>query len=100
MASESEVLSDENYRRFAQKAIEKYAEKGMVIDSLMWSQVIGRYEAALLASQAARVNQGGPVVVLKPETWHDAKELLRRALHPGDDSLGKDIETFFAAVKS
>jgi hypothetical protein len=100
MASDPEVLSDENYRRFAQKAIEKYSEKGMLIDSMMWAQVIGRYEAALLARQAAQVNDGGQAVFLKPETWHDAKELLRRAAGSGDGTLAKDIEAFLLGVKS
>lgn len=99
---DGDVLSDENYRRFAQKAIEKYSQKEMLIDAMMWSQIIGRYEKALqtlLAREAASVGGGGPVTFLSPEKWTDAKELLRRSATSWSSGLAEEIETFLKAVK-
>jgi len=40
-------LSRDNYRQFAQRAIEAYERKGMLVDALLWSGIIGHYEASL-----------------------------------------------------
>jgi hypothetical protein len=43
----AEPLTEANYRETARRAIDKYYEKGMIIDSLLWSTIIGFYEAEL-----------------------------------------------------
>lgn len=40
-------LSRENYRQFAKKAIRQYEKNNMLVDTLLWSEIIGYYEAEL-----------------------------------------------------
>jgi hypothetical protein len=40
-------LTKDNYREVAAAAIQKYAEQGKPIDSLLWSAIIGFYNDAL-----------------------------------------------------
>ncbi len=51
-AAPNETLTAENYREWAKSIIAKYDEKGMIFDSMVWSQVIGHYERALSDAQA------------------------------------------------
>lgn len=44
------VLSEENFREYAQKAIKTYEEKNMVIDAIVWSGIIAHYNRALDAA--------------------------------------------------
>jgi hypothetical protein len=44
---ESKKIDETNYREVAQQAIRKYEEKNMAIDAIVWSTIIGFYEAAL-----------------------------------------------------
>jgi hypothetical protein len=46
-AAESKPINSSNYRTTAQKMIEKYESMGLIVDALLWSHVIGLYEAAL-----------------------------------------------------
>lgn len=41
----SEELDKSNYREFAKKAIQKYLDKNMLVDAMVWSKIIGFYEA-------------------------------------------------------
>ncbi|MDE2102676.1 MAG: hypothetical protein KGL39_35860, partial [Patescibacteria group bacterium] len=41
------TIDESNFRECAQQAIEKYKNSGMVLDALVWSRIIGLYEAAL-----------------------------------------------------
>ena len=62
------TLSESNYRDFAKRIIEKYSEKNMIIDALLWAQVIGFYEAALenaAFEQSMREANPPPPPVLK-----------------------------------
>jgi hypothetical protein len=40
-------LDETNFREWAQRMIEQYVSKGMVIDSLVWARIIGLYNEAL-----------------------------------------------------
>jgi len=40
-------LNETNFREFARKAIEKYEQRGMLIDAMLWSAIIGHYNTAL-----------------------------------------------------
>jgi hypothetical protein len=44
---QNEVLNDTNFPLVAQRAIAKYEQKNMVIDALLWSAIIAKYDAAL-----------------------------------------------------
>jgi hypothetical protein len=41
------TLDENNFRAFAQHAIEKYFDKGMFVDGMLWSRIIALYEKAL-----------------------------------------------------
>lgn len=41
------ALDATNYRATAQRIIERYEKIGLIVDALVWSQVIAHYEAAL-----------------------------------------------------
>lgn len=41
------ALDVTNYRAAAQRIIERYEKIGLIVDALVWSQVIAHYEAAL-----------------------------------------------------
>lgn len=46
-------LDETNFREFAKKCIQKYADRGAIIDSLLWGRIIALYEARLLNAEAA-----------------------------------------------
>lgn len=56
----NDTLNETNFREFARKAIEKYEQKGMLIDAMLWGAIIGYYERALEAG-------GKPVDPSKPD---------------------------------
>ena len=47
----TDILDATSYREVAQRAIKTYEKKGMLIDGLMWGQIIGFYEEALKEAQ-------------------------------------------------
>jgi hypothetical protein len=51
--STDESLTGSNYREIAQKCIAVYQKKGLALDCLLWSQIIGYYEAALQEAKPA-----------------------------------------------
>ena len=44
-------LNENNFQIFAQKAVEKYMEKGMMLDGMLWGQIIKYYNKALSKSR-------------------------------------------------
>ena len=48
----TDTLSEKNYRDFAHDAIKAYYDKGMLLDGMLWSSVIGYYERALKEKEA------------------------------------------------
>jgi len=48
----TDTLSEKNYRDFAHDAIKAYFDKGMLLDGMLWSSVIGYYEQALKEKEA------------------------------------------------
>lgn len=42
-----ESIDASNFKETAQRIIAKYNEKGLIIDALLWSAIIGYYNAAL-----------------------------------------------------
>jgi hypothetical protein len=44
-------LNESNFQVFAQKAVEKYMEKGMMIDGILWGQIIKYYNKTLSKSR-------------------------------------------------
>jgi hypothetical protein len=52
----SDKLDETNFRETAQKIIAKYVEMTLLVDALLWAQVIGFYNNALdEAANAARM---------------------------------------------
>jgi hypothetical protein len=45
--AKDENLNEKNFQIFAQKAIEKYLEKNMLIDGMLWGQIIKYYNKTL-----------------------------------------------------
>jgi hypothetical protein len=43
--ADEEVLSESNYRDFAQRAVASYHDKGMIVDALLWRHIVAHYEA-------------------------------------------------------
>jgi hypothetical protein len=41
------ALDKTNFRDFARRTIDSYAAKGMLLDAILWGQIIGHYENAL-----------------------------------------------------
>lgn len=41
------TLDETNFREFAKAAIASYEKKAMVVDAMVWGQIIGHYERAL-----------------------------------------------------
>lgn len=56
---ENEVIGENNFREVADRAIEQYQKKGMIIDALLWAKLIGHYNAALDAAKARITELGG-----------------------------------------
>ena len=46
------TLDENNFRAFAKQAIQKYFDKGMLVDGMLWGQIIAHYEKALEATGA------------------------------------------------
>lgn len=46
-------LDETNFREFAQKCIKKYADKGNIVDTLVWGRIVALYEARLVNAEAA-----------------------------------------------
>jgi len=67
-------LNESNFQIFAQKAVEKYMEKGMILDGMLWGRIIKYYNKAIYKS-------------LTPE---EAGEIIRKPLK-GFDSYCKLI---------
>lgn len=44
------AIDKSNFRDVAQTAIKKYTSKGMLIDAMIWSTIIGYYEAAIASN--------------------------------------------------
>lgn len=55
----SSTLDATNYRLWASKVIAKYNQKGMMIDAMLWSQIIGYYERALEADGSGPMSGSG-----------------------------------------
>jgi hypothetical protein len=48
-----ETLNKTNYRQTARKAVERYVTRGLILDAIFWSRIIGCYEAELAEIIAA-----------------------------------------------
>jgi hypothetical protein len=46
------TLSKSNFREFAKRAIAQYEKKDLIVDALLWSAIIGHYEAAIKKAAA------------------------------------------------
>jgi dynactin complex subunit len=44
-------LNESNFQVFAQKAVEKYMDKGMMLDGMLWGQIIKYYNKAISKSR-------------------------------------------------
>lgn len=49
-----DILNENNFQIFAQKAVEKYMEKNMMIDGMLWGQIIKYYNKALSESKGIK----------------------------------------------
>jgi hypothetical protein len=47
----TDELNASNYQDFARRAIDKYHEKGMMVDALLWSKIIGYYNTEISKAQ-------------------------------------------------
>ncbi len=57
-----EVLGEGNYREVAKRAIQKYADKGMLVDCLLWVSIIGHYEKELAFMRAEKASHCGSIL--------------------------------------
>jgi hypothetical protein len=54
------TLDETNFQEFARRIIEKYEERRMPVDLMLWSRIIDLYDAALEKAKAASgVNSRG-----------------------------------------
>jgi hypothetical protein len=49
-----DILNESNFQVFARKAVEKYMEKGMMLDGMLWGQIIKYYNKALSQALTAK----------------------------------------------
>lgn len=47
-----ETLGPDNFRAFAAAVVQKYADKDMIADAMIWGQILACYEAALTKAWA------------------------------------------------
>jgi hypothetical protein len=50
--AENKNIDETNYQETARAAVEKYADKGMILDSLFWGRIIRLYERDLAEAHA------------------------------------------------
>jgi len=72
-------LNESNFQIFAQKAIEKYMETGMMIDGILWGQII-KYYNNKIAELEAQKNE----TIRRRDYWKDLLEKL--------DAHAKELE--------
>lgn len=68
-------LGRDNFREFARKAIKKYGDKGMLVDGMLWGQIVGHYDAERAELRKALrliAERGGHITVLDGKQTHAA----------------------------
>lgn len=73
------TLTRANFREYAQRAVDKYAEKNMLVDSLLWAWIIGHFEAEIEDYRKLLAH-----IRKHPLFKHQINELIDEALSKGD----------------
>jgi hypothetical protein len=72
-----ENLNARTFRDTAKKAVERYEQRGMVVDAIVWGRIVGEYEAAL-SDSADLLN--ALVGAMPPALQKKWPNIVRRAL--------------------
>lgn len=58
-AKTAATIDARRFRETARKAVEKYEERGMVVDAIVWGRIVGEYEALIEQLRASLVRALG-----------------------------------------
>lgn len=48
------IIDETNFREIAKQAVEKYSQKGALLDALFWADILRLYEARITELEASK----------------------------------------------